>query len=56
MRLQQLPPTVLELVNQLQDMPNEKIGERVATSGSSLRGPRLYWNNNVGELKNMINQ
>ena len=25
-----LPPTILELVDQLQDMPNEKIGERVA--------------------------
>ena len=24
-----LPPIILELVNQLQDMPNEKIGERV---------------------------
>ena len=22
-----LPPTILELVNQLQDMPNQKIGE-----------------------------
>ena len=37
-----LPPTVLELVNQLQDMPNEKIGERVARFGSSLRGTRSY--------------
>ena len=25
-----LPPTILELVNQLQDMPNHKIGEPVA--------------------------
>ena len=25
-----LPPTILELVNQLQDMPNDKIGERVS--------------------------
>ena len=24
-----LPPTILELVNQFQDMPNDKIGERV---------------------------
>ena len=39
-----LPPIILELVNQVQDMPNEKIGERVARFGSSLRGKRSYWN------------
>ena len=33
-----LPPTILELVNQLQDMPNDKIGERVIRFGSSLCG------------------
>ena len=52
-----LPPTVLELVNQLEDMPNEKIGERVARSGSSLCGTRFYRNKNYrAELTNMINQ
>ena len=51
-----LPPTVLELVNQLQDMPNEKIGERVTRFGSSLRGTRSYWNKSRVELTNMINQ
>ena len=29
-----LPTTILELVNQLQDMPNEKIGDWVARFGS----------------------
>ena len=33
-----LPPTVHELVNRLQDMPNDKIGEQVTRFGSSLRG------------------
>ena len=51
-----LPPTVHELVNQLQDMPNDKIGEWVARFGSSLRGTRSYWNKNRVELTNMINQ
>ena len=51
-----LPPTVLELINQLQDMPNEKIGERVARFGSSLRGTCSYWNKSRAELTNMINQ
>ena len=51
-----LPPTLLELVNQLEDMPNEKIGERVARSGSSLCGTRFYRNKNYrAELTNMIN-
>ena len=51
-----LPPIVLELVNQLQDMPNEKIGERDAIFGSSLRGTCSYWNKSRAELTNMINQ
>ena len=51
-----LPPTVHELVNQLQDMPNDKIGEQVARFGSSLRGTRSYWNKSKAELTNMINQ
>ena len=33
-----LPPTVHELVNQLQDMPNDKIGEQVTRFASSLHG------------------
>ena len=37
-----LPPTILELVNQFQDMPNQKIGERVSRFGSSLRGTHSY--------------
>ena len=37
-----LPTTRLELVNQLQDMPNEKIGHRVARFGSSLRRTHSY--------------
>ena len=51
-----LPLIVHELVNQLQDMPNDKIGERVTRFGSSLRGTRSYWNNNRAEPTNMINQ
>ena len=51
-----LPPTVHELVNQLEDMPNDKIGERVAIFGSSLHGTRSYWNKSRAELTNMINQ
>ena len=51
-----LPPTVFEPVNQLQDMPNEKIGERVARFGSSLCGTCLYWNKSRAELTNIINQ
>ena len=33
-----LPLIVHELVNQLQDIPNDKIGERVTIFGASLRG------------------
>ena len=51
-----LPPTILELVNQLQDMANDKIGERVARFGSSLHGTRSYLNKIRAELTNMINQ
>ena len=51
-----LPPTILELVSQLQDMPNEKIGETVAQIGSSLHGTCSYWNKSRAELINMINQ
>ena len=51
-----LPPTILDLVNQLQDMPNQKIGEWVKWFGSSLRGTRLYWKKSRAELTNMINQ
>ena len=51
-----LPFAVLELVNQLQDMPNEKIGERVTSFGSSLHGTCSYWNKSRVELTNMINQ
>ena len=51
-----LPPTVHELVNQLEDMPNDKIGERVTIFGSSLCGTRSYWNKSRDELTNMINQ
>ena len=51
-----LPPTVHELANQLQDMPIDKIGERVTIFGSSLRGTRSYWNKSRAELTNMINQ
>ena len=50
-----LPPIILELVNQLQDMPNQKIGEQVARFGSSLHGTRSYWNKSRDELINMIN-
>ena len=39
-----LPPIILDLVNQLEDMPNEKNGERVARFGYSLHGTRSYWN------------
>ena len=51
-----LPPTILELVNQLQDMPNHKIGEQVASFWYSLHGTRSYWNKSRVELTNMINQ
>ena len=51
-----LPLIVLELVNQLEDMPNEKIGERVARFGYSLCGTHSYWNKSRAELTNMINQ
>ena len=51
-----LSPTILELVNQLQDMPNQKIGERVVRFGSSLHGTHSYWNKSRAELTNMINQ
>ena len=51
-----LPPTILELVNQLQEMPNDKIGELVARFGYSLRGTHSYWNKSRVELTNMINQ
>ena len=51
-----LPPTILEVVNQMQDMPNQKIGEWVTRFGYSLRGTRSYWNKSRAELKNMINQ
>ena len=51
-----LPPTILELVNQLQDMPNDKIGERVTRFGYSLHGTCSYWNKSRVELTNMINQ
>ena len=51
-----LPPIVHELVKQLQDMPNDKIGERVAIFCSSLHGTCSYWNKSRSELKNMINQ
>ena len=51
-----LPPTILELVNQLQDIPNQKIGERIARFGSSLRGTRSYWKKSRPKLTNMINQ
>ena len=51
-----LPLTILELVNQLQDMPNHKIGERVARFGSSLRGRCSYWNKSRVGLTNMINK
>ena len=51
-----LPPIVLELVNQLEDIPYNKIGERVARFGSSLHGTRSYWNKSRAELTNMINQ
>ena len=51
-----LPPIVHELVNQLQDVLNAKIGERVVRFGSSLRGTRSYWNKSRVELTNMINQ
>ena len=51
-----LPPTILELVNQLQDMPNDKIGDRVTIFGSSLCGTRSYWNKSRAKLTNMINQ
>ena len=51
-----LPPTVLELANQLEDMPDEKIGERVARFGSLLHVTCSYWNKSRVELTNMINQ
>ena len=51
-----LPPKILGLVNQLQDMPNQKIGERVARFVSSLRGTHSYWNKSRAELTNVINQ
>ena len=51
-----LPPTILELVNQLQYMPNQKIGEQVERFGSSLHRTRSYWNKSRAELTNMINQ
>ena len=51
-----LPPTILELVNQLQDMPNDKISDRVARFGSSLCRTCSYWNKSKTELTNMINQ
>ena len=51
-----LPLTIIELVNQLQDMVNQKIGERVARFGSSLCGTCSYWNKSRVELTNMINQ
>ena len=51
-----LPMTILELFNQLQDMPNQKIGERVAIFGSSLHGTCSYWNKSRAKLTNMINQ
>ena len=51
-----LPPTVHELVNQLQDMPNDKIGEWVVRFGYSLCGTRSYWNKSRTELTNMTNQ
>jgi len=47
-----LPPTVHELVNQLQDMPNDKIGERVTRFGSSLRGTCSYLKKSRDELTN----
>ena len=37
-------------------MPNDKIGERVARFGSSLRGTCSYWNKSRAGLTNMINQ
>ena len=37
-------------------MPNDKIGERVARFGSSLRGTQSYWNKSRAEMTNMINQ
>ena len=51
-----LPPMLLEPVNQLEDMPNENIGERVARFGYSLCGTHSYWNKSRVELTNMINQ
>ena len=51
-----LPPTILELVNQLKDMPNDKIGERVTRFGSSLHGTRSYWNKSKFEFTNVIIQ
>ena len=51
-----LPPTLLEIVSQLQDISNDKIGERVAHFGSSLCGTRSYWNKSRDELTNMNNQ
>ena len=50
------PPIILELVNQLQDMPNDKIGDQVARFGSSLRVTHSYWNKSRAKLTNMINQ
>ena len=50
------PPTIVDLVNQLQDMPNDKIGERVTRFGSSLCGTCSYWNKSRVELTNMIDQ
>ena len=51
-----LPPTILEFVNQLQELPDDKIAERAIQFGSTLRGTCSYWNKSRVELKNMINQ
>jgi hypothetical protein len=37
-----LPPTVSELLQQLQELPNAKIAEQVMRFGSNLRGTRSY--------------
>ena len=51
-----LTPTIFEIFNQLQDLHNDKIIERVVRFGSTLRGTHSYWNKRRVELTNMITQ
>jgi hypothetical protein len=54
--LQDLPITINELREHMENMPHNNFVDRLMRFGTSLRGTRLYWAKSKGELIDLLYQ